>query len=320
MNRNLKTSSITEAAMITGILVIVAYISSFFSFVLFFYPTPAIFLAKRKGLRYASLSLIAAGILISMLLGLQNGITFLILYSPMSIALAYGTCKNEEPNKTILYGSAAFMISFVIFVLLMQAILGISFVQQLELMYEESINMTKDMLIGTAGNIDNESISGIAEELDNMAITMSYIINNLFPAILIVSSVAMSYVNYIVASKFAKRFSIDIRQHTGISHFSFPRNFMIAMAALLLLSYLMSVFNINVRIIQSNIFFIAYMAMFVQGFAVLKFFLIKWNLNKVLITIILILVLLGAMFGQILVLTGVLDLVLDLRKIKHNAI
>ncbi|HKM00611.1 MAG TPA: hypothetical protein VJ083_01015, partial [Sedimentibacter sp.] len=69
MNRNLKTSSITEAAMITGILVVIAYLSSFVSILMFFYPTPAIILGKRKGLKYASLALIASDLIISMLLG-----------------------------------------------------------------------------------------------------------------------------------------------------------------------------------------------------------------------------------------------------------
>ncbi|MDF2616275.1 MAG: putative rane protein [Sedimentibacter sp.] len=117
MNRNFKTSSITESAMITGILVILAYLSNFFSLVMFFYPTPAIILAKRKGLKYAALSLMASDILVSMLLGIQTGMIFLILYTPLAIALAYGVCKDDDANKTILYGSAAYMVSFVVLIL-----------------------------------------------------------------------------------------------------------------------------------------------------------------------------------------------------------
>ena len=96
MNRNLKTSNITESAMITGILVIIAYLSSFITLLMFFYPTPAIILGKRKGLKYSLLSLIASDLIISMLLGLQTGLVFLILYTPMALALTYGVCRNEE--------------------------------------------------------------------------------------------------------------------------------------------------------------------------------------------------------------------------------
>ncbi len=48
MNRNFKTSSITESAMITGILVILAISVKLFSLVMFFYPTPQLFWLKGR--------------------------------------------------------------------------------------------------------------------------------------------------------------------------------------------------------------------------------------------------------------------------------
>ncbi|MDD2396987.1 MAG: DUF2232 domain-containing protein, partial [Tissierellia bacterium] len=117
MNRNSKTSNITESAMITGILVIIAYLSSFITLLMFFYPTPAIILGKRKGLKYSILALIASDLIISMLLGVQTGLVFLILYTPLAVALTYGICRDEDANKTILFGTAAYMISFVLYIL-----------------------------------------------------------------------------------------------------------------------------------------------------------------------------------------------------------
>lgn len=94
MNRNPKTSNITEAAMITGMLVIIAYLSSFITIVMFFYPTPAIILGKRKGLKYSALALTASDLIISMLLGLQTGLIFFLLYTPFALALTYGVCSS----------------------------------------------------------------------------------------------------------------------------------------------------------------------------------------------------------------------------------
>ena len=117
MNRNNKTSSITEAAMIAGILVIIAFLSSFISMATLFYPTPAIILAKRRGIKYTGLSLLAADIIISILLGATTGFMYFILYTPFSLALAYGAYRDESANKTLLYGTAAYMISFVVLIL-----------------------------------------------------------------------------------------------------------------------------------------------------------------------------------------------------------
>lgn len=317
MNRNFKTSSVTESAMITGILVILAYLSSFFSIIMFFYPTPAIILAKRKGLKYASLALIASDILVSMLLGVQTGIMFLILYTPLAIALAYGICNEEDANKTILFGSAAYMISFVVLILLMNKIMGVNFVQQLSDAYNESIAMMKEMLTTMPESLKSANTQEMISTFDQMGSTMTFVITNVFPAIIIVASAITSYINYIVASKFAKRFNINIQQHEGLSYFSFPKTFMIAMAGLLLLSFLLSILKINVGIIQLNLFMIIFAAMFFQGFAVLKFYLEKSGISKPFRTIILVMILfMSAGLSQILAVIGLIDLAIDLRKIK----
>ncbi|MDW5300256.1 MAG: DUF2232 domain-containing protein, partial [Sedimentibacter sp.] len=124
-------------------------------------------------------------------------------------------------------------------------------------------------------------------------------------------------INYLVASKFAKRFSIDIKQHEGLSYFSFPKTFMIAMAGLLLLSFLLSILKINVGAIQLNLFMIVFVAMFFQGFAVLKFYLEKSNMSKAFRTIVLVIVLfMSAGLSQVLAVIGLIDLAIDLRKLR----
>lgn len=318
MNRNLKTSSITESAMITGILVIIAYLSSFISILMFFYPTPAIILGKRKGLKYAALALIASDIIISMLLGLQTGLMFLIMYTPLALALTYGVCNDEDANKTILFGSAAYMISFVVFILALNAIMGINFVEQLAEMYEESFQMTKGFFESVPEGARSEQMEQAIKSIEETAPMMNFIVTNVFPAIMIVASVITSYVNYFVASRFARRFSLNVRQHEGISYFSFPRNFMIAMAGLLLLSFLLSSLNIDIGIIQLNLFTIVFMAMLLQGFAVLKFYIDKSKMGKVVrVVMLLMVVMMSLQFSVFYAILGLIDLTVNLRKIKR---
>lgn len=318
MNRNLKTSSITESAMITGILVIIAYLSSFISILMFFYPTPAIILGKRKGLKYAALALIASDIIISMLLGLQTGLMFLIMYTPLALALTYGVCNDEDANKTILFGSAAYMISFVVFILALNAIMGINFVEQLAEMYEESFQMTKGFFESVPEGARSEQMEQAIKSIEETAPMMNFIVTNVFPAIMIVASVITSYVNYFVASRFARRFSLNVRQHEGIGYFSFPRNFMIAMAGLLLLSFLLSSLNIDIGIIQLNLFTIVFMAMLLQGFAVLKFYIDKSKMGKVVrVVMLLMVVMMSLQFSVFYAILGLIDLTVNLRKIKR---
>jgi len=318
MNRNLKTSNITESAMITGILVIIAYLSSFITLLMFFYPTPAIILGKRKGLKYSLLSLIASDLIISMLLGLQTGLVFLILYTPMALALTYGVCRNEEANKTILFGSAAYMISFVLYILLLNYIMGINFIERVAEIYEQSFETTRGLFNNIPDQFRTEQIEKYISDIEKMAPMMNYYVTNVFPAFLIVASIIISYINYIVASKFAVRFSINVKQHEGIAYFSFPRNFMISMAGLLLLSFLLQLLNINVVIIQMNLFIIVFMAMLLQGAAVLKYFIDKSRMGKFARNLLLvIIVLMSINFCIVYAVIGLIDLTVNLRKINR---
>lgn len=318
MNRNLKTSSITEAAMITGILVVIAYLSSFVSILMFFYPTPAIILGKRKGLKYASLALIASDLIISMLLGVQTGLMFLILYTPLAIALTYGVCNDEDANKTILFGSAAYMISFVIFILALNTIMGINFIDRLAEMYDQSFEMTRGFFESVPEGARSESMEQAIRNLEETAPIMNYMVTNVFPAIMIVASVLTSYINYFVASRFARRFSLNVKDHEGISYFSFPRNFMIAMAGLLLLSFLLSRLNINIGVIQLNLFTIVFMAMLLQGFAVLKFFVDSSKMGKFIRTLMLaMIIMMSVQFSVFYAILGLVDLTVNLRRIKR---
>lgn len=318
MNRNIKTSSITEAAMITGILVIIAYLSSFFTIIMFFYPVPAIILGKRKGFKYSVLALIASGIIITMLLGLQEGFMFLIMYTPLAAALTYGVCNDRDANQTILYGAAAHMISFVVFILILNAVMGINFIERLAETYDQSFAMSRDFLNNVPDELRTGQMEQSIKQIEEMAPLMNAVITNVFPAIMIIASVTTSYINYIFACKFAKRFSINVKQHEGISYFSFPKNFMIAMAGLLLLSFLLSALKINVEIIQLNLFTIVFCAMILQGFAVLKFFADKIGTNKFVRALLLVMVVIMSLnFSMLYAIIGLIDLTVNLRKINR---
>lgn len=318
MNRNSKTSNITESAMITGILVIIAYLSSFITLLMFFYPTPAIILGKRKGLKYSILALIASDLIISMLLGVHTGLVFLILYTPLAVALTYGICRDEDANKTILFGTAAYMISFVLYILFLNFIMSINFIERVAEMYDQSFEMTRGLFDNIPDQLRTEQFEQYISDIEKIAPMMNYIVTSVFPAVLIAASVITSYINYIVASKFAVRFSINVKQHEGIGYFSFPRNFMISMAGLLLLSFLLGLFNINVEIIQLNLFIIVFIAMLLQGVAVLKFLIDKSKMSKFARNLIfVIIILMSISFSIIYAIIGLVDLTIDLRKINR---
>lgn len=318
-NRNLKTSSLTEAAMITGILVIIAYISEFlFPFLTFFYSMPAIILSKRKGLKYGIMSLVSAGFIISMLLGIQSGIMYLVQYTPLAIALSYGVVKDEDPYKTLIFGALTFIVSFAVIIYVMQIFVGINFIKQMTDMFNESFNMSRDMILKTSQNMDPAKSKEMMDSINSMSASINMMLTKMLPALLISTGIIISYINYAGTCKIAKRFKIYLREITGFAFFTFPQSFAIAMAGLLITSFLLKYLNLNVQLIQYNILALCFMAVLVQGFAVLQFYLMKWNISKPLRVVINIFAVFSPGISQLLTFAGLIDLIIDLRKIRNK--
>ncbi len=196
--------------------------------------------------------------------------------------------------------------------------MSINFIERVAEMYDQSFEMTRGLFDNIPDQLRTEQFEQYISDIEKIAPMMNYIVTSVFPAVLIAASVITSYINYIVASKFAVRFSINVKQHEGIGYFSFPRNFMISMAGLLLLSFLLGLFNINVEIIQLNLFIIVFIAMLLQGVAVLKFLIDKSKMSKFARNLIfVIIILMSISFSIIYAIIGLVDLTIDLRKINR---
>ena len=89
---------------------------------------------------------------------------------------------------------------------------------------------------------------------------------------------------------------------------------------MMLLSYLLGALNISASIIQANLFMIIFAAMFLQGFGVTKFFILRSQMSIGFKRITLFMILFVALFtaaglAQVIALLGLVDIAIDLRKI-----
>jgi uncharacterized protein YybS (DUF2232 family) len=205
-------------------------------------------------------------------------------------------------------------------ILLSQLILGVNFLQDMVQITDESMNIYKEIFNRTLSESNNVDINEINNYLDNMGKILVDTIKTQYPAIIITSSVIVSAMNYFVVSKLGHRFKADIIKHEGLSNFSFPSTFIIGMSGILLLSFLLKFLNFNVNLIQMNILRVLIIAMMLQGFAVVKFFLIKFKVLKAARVLILFLIIFSPGMGEILSFLGAIDLIVDFRKIRHNVV
>lgn len=311
MNRNTKTSSLTEAAMICGILVILAMLSTYiFPFIDFFFPVPALIFSKRRGFKYSSLAIVAATIIITFILGPLNCMLYLIIYAPMAIAMSYLISKDKKASHVLLGGAVVVLISIVISIFILDKIVGVDISQQITAYIKEMFDI-QEKVMNTIGA--SEQIGLINE----MSETIIQLLINLFPVAIMAISISLSYINYIVAQKLASRFKIELKQLKDIAFFSLPKYFMINIGLFLMLSYILNSFDFpNMQIIMTNIVVIAQFALLLQGIALAKFYMIIKRVNGFFRLIIFFFIIFNPIIMGVMITLAIADLLFDFRKLR----
>ena len=311
MNRNTKTSSLTEAAMICGILVIMSMLSAYiFPFIDFLFPIPAIIFSKRRGFKYSSLAAIAASIIITIILGPANGLIYLVLYTPMAVAMSYLIDKDKKASTILLGGAIVMIISIVVSLIIISKVVGINVIEQLTITVKEMFNIQEKILntIGTKEQI--ESLSDFYDLFLELLI-------NLLPVAIMTFSLGLAYINYVLAQKLAVRFKIELKQLRDIAYFSLPKHFMLSIGVFLIVFFLLGRFNFpNIDIIIANIITIVQLALMLQGLAIAKYFMIYLRINGFFRVIVFLLIIFNPAIMFITSGIAVLDLIFDFRKLR----
>lgn len=312
MNRNTRTSSLTEAAMVCGILVVMGMFSTYiFPFIDFFFPVPALIFSKRRGFKYASLASIAASLIITITLGIPQGYIYMFVYTPMAVIMSYLIDKNKKASIVLLGGAVVIMVSTVFSLFLLDKFIGVSISEQITSMLKEILDIQKGIMnsVGTA----KEQVKEYVEMYENFI--ESTIL--LLPVTIIASSVALAYINYVVSQRLALKFKIEIRQLKDIAFFSLPGNFMIGVGFLLLLSYILGKTNFpNADIISSNILMFGRLALIIQGLALAKFYMVRIRVRNFLRVVVFILILFNPMLLGLMTIIALADLIFDFRKLR----
>ncbi len=314
MSRNTKTSSLTEAAMICGILVVMSMISFYiFPFIDFLFPVPVIILSKRRGYKYSALTAVSASLIIMILLGLPVGFLYLFMYTPIAVVMSYLIDKDKKPSAVLLGGAAIMLISLIFVLFVADIVTGVDFAKEITSTIESSIEMQKNIMSTMGAN--EEQLNLMMNTYNNLAETIVL----LLPVMLMTISLLMAYINYIVAQKLALRFKVAITPLKDLAFFHLPRNFMIGIAFLMILSYVFSRLQLyNIDVVLINIVMLGRIALILQGLALTKFYMIKYRINNFLRVLVFILIIFNSIVANVVTMLALADLLLDFRKLRYR--
>lgn len=311
MNKNLNTSSMTEAAIVSAFLVILALFSTYaFQLLDFLFPVPIILLASRRDFKYATLSAVTATILILLIIGIQLSIMYICIYTPLAIVIAYFVNKDKNPSVCIFSGTVVVIVTSVVALQICKLFFGVEVVKEFDIMISQFFEINKKIV--TSMNFSN--VQG--QSIDKMLNLFTNLVKQLVPTFIILSAVALTVVNYMIACLVSRKFKVKIKPMKDIMFFRLPKNFMLGVVLMLIITVIVSKLSTtSYEVVTINLTFLISLCFLLQGLAVIKFYLVKKKVNAFLRFVIIIAVILIQYLSILAMCIGVGDYILNLRRL-----
>lgn len=300
-------------AIVMGVSLLMMLGLLIFPSILFLFPLAFIVIGVKYSIRYSFICIILTSFLVGVSIDMVSGLMVLAIFGPM--ALHIGDCINnrKKPVETIVPSSIIFFISLLMVFIMLRDYSGISLLEQLE----ENIRMYADLQLNLVEEMELTNIESF--RMKELANTIYSTIMSILPAILIIISVAVSYMNYYLSTVILRKMGVGIRDNPRFSRFSLPNNFIIGSLFMFLIIYLLRNFeSFPYDMIYFNIIVLVISLLLIQGLSVLDFLLIRSKMNTVIRVIILGMTVLASPIISLFAFLGVLDIIFDFRKIRRR--
>lgn len=306
-------TSLTEAAFFAALTVIFCVMGSYLPFlgivINLIVPVPVIILTMRAGFRVGTISTIVAGLLVGVLVGPSQMIVVILGFGFLGIAIGGALREGFSPGRVMMIGS---VVSFTSKLLLMMVLIWV---------FKIPISNGSEDLIAE-GMVKAEELyrsMGLSEaEIANSVKTLKTMMAGLallFPAILIMTSVADTFINLGVARVVGKKLGQEIGWFPPFAEWKLPWQFIWGYLLGLMLTIVGNFLSVHwVYAVGMNIYYLFMYVFLIEGMAVTWYGLREWKVTPVLKWSVLLLAFLIPPVIQVLHWVGILDLWFDFRR------
>jgi uncharacterized protein YybS (DUF2232 family) len=308
---------VVEGGVLTAVAIIFAFISTYVpilgAFVNLLWPVPIVLLGVRHGYKWSIMAVVAAGIIIALLMHPLNAVSVVVGFGLIGIALGYAIRQGFPPAKTLLLGSAASLISKAAVIAISAVVMG----------YNPLNLQTEAMVKGLEQAMEFYRGMGMKpEDLAQMETAMRPMIEMMkiiLPAGFVLAAVVDTFLNFQVAKAVLARLGHYIEPFPPFRRWSMPRLTIYALAVALVSIYWGKTREIELLFNTGmNLQVITTMLLFIQGLAVFYFLADKYNLSRIVRSIILFLIFSNGIFMQALIIGGAFDLIFDYRQLRAS--
>mgnify|MGYP006283292771 CR=1 FL=1 len=272
------------------ILTTINYIFPFLSMlVMFLWPVPIVYLVQKEESSRVIGVVALAALINGFFFGAVMGLVTVIGFGLVGFIIGNVIKEGFPPLKTLIAAVLAVILSQALVVYVSGAIMNLNY----QLMVEEAIR-------SLGGEIDEQT-------LEQLVIPQLELIKLMFPALLSISATITGIFNYYISAWYLRRRGLNIELYKPVRRWYMPRWIVSILIVVSLLMRSNTIFlNINIYM-----FFLA----FVQGFAVLMYYLSSRNSSFLLKAFVVFLIFIFPPVPILLILIGLLDMWFNFRKL-----
>ncbi len=275
-------------------------------------PLPFLYYSTKlgfyQGLKLAGVCIFAFAI-IGKLIEQPQIILFCIEFSLLGLILSMLFRKNLSFGKTIFFGTSYMLLIGLVFLL--------------------SISISKDsgpfeMILDYLGGNLKETIRSYEEmgispesavELESFRKTFMFIISRIYPALMVLGTGFSVWLNIVVAKPLFKAGNLEYPNYNSLGHWKAPDNLV---WGLIVSGFSLFFLSGNIKLLAINALIIIMAVYFFHGLSILLFFLERYHVSIWIRIGIYFLIIVQQVFLIILVLAGLFDQWIDIRKIHRR--
>ncbi|MEG6617250.1 YybS family protein [Peptococcaceae bacterium 1198_IL3148] len=313
-----QTRGLVEGALLAALTVVLVAMGFFIPWLFFIssilFPVPIILMIYRQGLKKGFLSLITAYFLLLMLYPDPISITiFFMQFSPLGVLFGLLFKNRVSAGKSIFAGTVLAAVLTFVSIGLVIMLTGIS-TGELESQLKGEINHSMDLYqdINNLSDSEAEEMRQIMEDfIDTMLL--------LLPSILIIGAMFSTLISYIISRTVLVRLNHDVLPLPPFSHWTYPWYTVWGIIIGLAMMIIGDRYDYTtVATLGKNILYVFSFAFLLLGISVLAFYYKRAPISKGLKWLLIFLAILLPLTPYLVVVMGVLDPLLDIRKLNQQ--
>mgnify|MGYP003603086735 FL=1 len=311
------TKPIMEGGILAGIAIVMAMLGVYLPLLgiafIYTWSVPLIVLAVRHDFKWSVLTAVVITILTALLLSPLTALSLMLIYGILGIAIGQCIRLNFTPIKTVIISSIVSILSLTLYLSLSFMLTNINPIDEQEKFISQV--STVAVQVYTEANVPTEKIAEITEATTKMASDVKM----LFPLIIICFGFLSVWLNYKVAGLVLNRLGTFVEPIPSFSNWRFSTLALYIYAFALVGLYWGTTREIYLlKQLSYNIQQLANIIMLLQGLSLCYYLAKKYNLSKMVWSIILILIFLNGFMIQTVAIAGAFDMIIDYRKRINN--